>query len=383
MIYLDNGATSFPKPCCVTEAVMNALKYSGGSPGRGGHRNTVKAGETVYRAREAVAEMFSCESDGVIFTNNCTTALNTAIKGICRKGDRLITSALEHNSVLRPLEKLREEGIISYETVRVNPLCEDETLDNFRKAMAVNTKALVCTFASNVFGTVLPIERLGKLCREKGVIFIVDAAQAAGTFRIDMKKMNIEILCMPGHKGLYGPMGTGLMLLSGRVIPEELTQGGTGSYSMITEQPSVLPDRYESGTLNYPGIAGVYSGIKFIRAVGGETSIHAKEYELIKILETDLSVIRKVKLYPNMKSERCAPILSFNIIGRHSEEISSLLDKTGFAVRAGYHCAKLAHENYGTAEYGCVRVTPGFFNSKKDIKNFVFCCNKIALGKKV
>lgn len=383
MIYLDNGATSFPKPCCVTETVMKAMKYSGGSPGRGGHSSSVKAGETVFKTREALAEMFSCESECVIFTNNCTTALNTAIKGICSKGDRIITSTLEHNSVLRPLENLRGKGIITYETVRVNPLSESETLSNFADALSVNTRALVCTFASNVFGTVLPIEKLGKLCREKDVIFIVDAAQAAGTLRIDMKRMNIDILCMPGHKGLFGPMGTGMMLLSGRVNPEELIQGGTGSYSMLTEQPSVLPDRYESGTLNYPGIAGLYSGVKFIKSVGGEEVIHSKENELIKILRNDLSVIRNVKLYPHMCTEVCAPILSFNIDGFHSEEVSSYLDKNGFSVRAGYHCAKLAHENYGTAEQGCVRVTPGYFNSKKDIKNFVFCCNKIALRKKV
>ncbi len=383
MIYLDNGATTFPKPYCVTESVTNALRYSGGSPGRGGHRNTIKAGETVYKTRALISEMFSCESEGVIFTDNCTTSLNTAIKGICRKGDRILTSTLEHNSVLRPLVKLREKGIISYETVKVNPLNDDDTVDNFRKAMSGEVRAVVCTFASNVFGTVLPIERIGKLCKEKDIVFVVDGAQAAGALKIDMKKMNIDILCLPGHKGLYGPMGTGLMLLSGRIMPEELTQGGTGSYSMEKDQPNVIPDRYESGTLNFPGVAGLCSGVKFIRSCGGENAFHQKETELIKILENDLSVIKGVKLYPCMKSSVCAPILSFNIGSYHSEEVSALLDKQGFAVRAGYHCARLAHENYGTAEKGCVRVTPGFFNSKKDIKNFVFCCNKIALGKKL
>lgn len=383
MIYLDNGATTFPKPCSVTESIMNAMKYSAGSPGRGGHRNTIKAGETVYKTRELIAEMFSCESECIIFTNNCTTALNTAIKGVCRKGDRIITSALEHNSVLRPLVKLAEKGIISYETVMVNPMNDNETVDNFRKAIDTGVSAVVCTFASNVFGTVLPVERIGKLCRDNGVIFIVDGAQAAGTLKIDMKKMNIDILCLPGHKGLFGPMGTGIMLLSGRVMPEELTQGGTGSYSMEKEQPAVNPDRYESGTLNYPGIAGLYSGVKFIYACGGEKAFHQKESELINILENDLSVIRGIKLYPHMKSTVNAPILSFNMLNFHSEEVSALLDKAGFAVRAGYHCARLTHENYGTAETGCVRVTPGFFNSKKDIKNFVFYCNKIALRKKL
>ncbi|MBQ3136011.1 MAG: aminotransferase class V-fold PLP-dependent enzyme [Clostridia bacterium] len=383
MIYLDNGATSFPKPASVTESVRNAMRYSGGSPGRGGHKNTLKAGETVFKTRELLGEMFSCESEGVIFTDNCTTAINMAVKGVCRKGDIILTSTLEHNSVLRPLVKLEEKGIISFETVRINPLNDDDTVNNFRKAMSKNVRAVVCTFASNVFGTVLPIQRIGRLCKEQGVIFIVDGAQAAGALSIDMKRMNIDILCLPGHKGLYGPMGTGLMLLSGRVMPEELTQGGTGSFSMEKEQPLVIPDRYESGTLNYPGIAGLCSGVEFIRACGGEKTIHQWETELVKVLENDLSVIKGVKLFPHMKSSVCAPILSFNIGHRHSEEVSALLDKHNFAVRAGYHCARLAHENYGTAEKGCVRVTPGFFNSKKDIKNFVFCCNKIALGKKM
>ncbi|MBE6774854.1 MAG: aminotransferase class V-fold PLP-dependent enzyme [Ruminococcaceae bacterium] len=383
MIYLDNGATTYPKPCSVSESVMNALRFTAGSPGRGGHSQTIKAGETVYRTREIIAEMFSCESENVIFTDNCTTSLNTAIKGVCKKGDRVLTSSLEHNSVLRPLEKLREKGIISFGIFRVSPQNDEETLEGIRSLMSLKPKAIVCTFASNVFGTVLPIERIGRLCRESDVIFIVDGAQAAGSIKIDMKKMNIDILCLPGHKGLYGPMGTGLMLLSGRVMPEELTQGGTGSYSMDEKQPHSVPDRYESGTLNFPGIAGLYSGVRFIRSCGGEDAVHGKEMELIDILESDLSAVRHIRLYPEMKSALRSPILSFNVDGFHSEEVSSLLDKCGVAVRAGYHCAKLAHESYGTSEIGCVRVTPGFFNTKKDIKNFVFYCNKIAMRQKI
>ena len=383
MIYLDNGATSFPKPCCVTESVMRTMKYSGGSPGRGSHSNSIKAGETVYKTRELLGEMFSCEAEGVIFTDNCTTALNTAIKGVCKQGDKVITSSLEHNSVLRPLEKLRQQGVISYEVIKVNPLCDSETVRRFKETMDGDTRVVVCTFASNVFGTVLPIEEIGRLCRERDIIFIVDGAQAAGTLKIDMKRMNIDILCLPGHKGLFGPSGTGIMLLSGRIMPEELTQGGTGSYSMEENQPDSVPDRYESGTLNLPGIAGLYSGVKFIRDYGGESAVHRKEASLIRVLEEDLSVIKGVKLYPYMKSSVRSPILSFNIGDRHSEEVGAYLDKHAIAVRAGYHCAGLTHKNYGTADSGCVRVTPGIFNSVKDIKNLVFYCNKIALGKKM
>ncbi len=383
MIYLDNGATSFPKPCCVTESVIRAMKYSGGSPGRGGHKNSIKAGETVFKARESLGAMFSCEAENVVFTDNCTTALNTAIKGVCKKGDRVLTSTLEHNSVLRPLEKLQTQGVISYETVKVNPLSDAETVKKFSEAADKKVKIIVCTFASNVFGTVLPIEEIGRLCRERDIIFIVDGAQAAGTIDIDMKRMNIDILCLPGHKGLFGPSGTGAMLLSGRVMPEELTQGGTGSNSMDKLQPLSLPDRYESGTLNFPGIAGLYSGVSFISSFGGVKAVHRKETELINILEEDLSVIKNIKLYPYMKSDISSPILSFNIGDYHSEEVAAYLDKYGIAVRAGYHCAGLAHKSYGTVDSGCVRVTPGIFNSKKDIKNLAFCCNKIALCKKM
>lgn len=383
MIYLDNGATSFPKPCRVIEAVNNAMRYSFASPGRGGHQSTIKAGETVYKARELIGEMFSCEGEGVIFTSNCTESLNIAIKGVCKKGDNIITSSLEHNSVLRPLEWLKNQEIIDYKVVKVNPLCDRETLDGFKNSIDKSTRAIVCTFASNVFGTVLPIEKIGRLCKERNIIFIVDAAQAAGRLKIDMKKMNIDILCIPGHKGLFGPMGTGAMLLSGRVIPQELKQGGTGSNSVDKLQPHLLPDKYESGTLNFPGIAGLYEGVKFIASHGGEEALHYKEAQLIRLLETDLSVIKGVKLFSDMRTVPAAPILSFNIGNYHSEEVSSLLDRYNIAVRAGYHCAGLAHKNHGTMETGCVRVTPGIFNSKKDIKNFVFYCNKIALGRKM
>ncbi len=384
MIYLDNSATTFPKPEGVIDAVTNAQRLLGANPGRGGHRSTIKAGETVYKAREALSEMFGCESDGVVFTMNCTMSLNTAIKGIAEKGDHFIISSLEHNSVLRPIEFLKEKGIITYDVAFVNPQNEDETVRNFSALIKKGkTKAIVCTYASNVFGTVLPIERLGRLCKAKGLIFIVDAAQAAGTFSIDMKEMNIDILCVPGHKSLFGPMGTGAMLISGRVVPESLIQGGTGSFSMDKSQPDAVPDKFESGTTNFPGIAGLLAGVNFINKYGGEKAIHQKERELIKILREDLSVIRGIILYDKMRSKINSPILPFNIRGLHSEEVGDSLDRGSFAVRAGYHCAYLAHNSYGTAESGVVRVSPGIFNSKKDIKNLVFYLNKIAMRKKM
>lgn len=380
MIYLDNAATTFPKPDCVIKSVNRAMML-GANPGRGGHKGSLKAGEIIYSTREKLAEMFSCESEGVIFTGNCTGALNTAIKGTLNKGDHIIISSLEHNSVLRPTEFLKQKNIVSYDVATVNPKDEEETLRNFSSLINKNTKVIVCTYASNVFGTVLPIEKIGQLCRNKDLIFIVDGAQAAGTLPIDMKKMNIDILCMPGHKGLFGPMGTGVMLLSGRIIPESLIQGGTGSFSMEVGQPDVLPDRFESGTSNFPGIAGLYSGISFINSYGGISAVHKKETELIKILKEDISVIKDAVMYENMCSKINSPILSFNIKDYHSEEIDAYLDRNGFAVRAGYHCAYLTHNTCTTKDTGCVRISPGIFNSKKDIKNLVFCLNKIALRK--
>lgn len=384
MIYLDNSATTFPKPESVITAMTNAQKLLGANPGRGGHQSTIKAGETVYKTREALSEMFGCESDGVVFTLNCTMSLNTAIKGIAKKGDHFIISSLEHNSVLRPIEYLKEKGIITYDVAYVNPLNEDETVRNFSALIRKGkTKAIVCTYASNVFGTVLPIERLGRLCKAKGLVFIVDAAQAAGTIPIDMKNQNIDILCVPGHKSLFGPMGTGVMLLSGRIVPDSFIQGGTGSFSMDKSQPDIIPDKFESGTSNFPGIAGLLAGVNFIKKYGGEKAIHQKERALVKVLREDLSVVRGIILYDKMLSKINSPILPFNIQGLHSEEVGDSLDRGGFAVRAGYHCAYLAHNNYGTAETGAVRVSPGIFNSKKDIKNLVFYINKIALRKKM
>ena len=212
MIYLDNAATSFPKPQIVITSMIKAQRDIGANAGRGGHKATVKAGEIVYSTREALGEMFGCDSERVAFTLNCTHALNTAIKGILKSGDHVIISSLEHNSVLRPVHKLGENGI-SYSVAKVSPLDDYETLRAFEGLIQKNTKAIICTMVSNVFGTVLPIDKIASLCKTRGLIFIVDAAQGAGTIKIDMNKMNIDVLCMPGHKGLLGPMGTGVIML--------------------------------------------------------------------------------------------------------------------------------------------------------------------------
>ncbi len=381
MIYLDNAATTFPKPIAVYDAMYSWARCFGANPGRGGHRLSIKAGERVFACREKLAGHFGCESENVAFTNNCTAALNTAIKGVLKQGDHVVISSLEHNSVLRPVHDMAQRGIITYSVARVNPLDDNETLKSFAFNIKENTRAVICTHVSNVFGTVLPVEKLSAYCRSKGILFILDGAQSAGSHSINLKKQGIDILCIPGHKGLLGPMGTGAILFGEGVEIKELMQGGTGSHSLSELQPTVYPDRLESGTVNMPGIAGLYEGIRHIELFGGEGAVLDKEAELIRLLKEDLSVIPSVDMFLEMQGGKSTNLLSFNLGDLHSELVSSMLDKEGIAVRAGYHCSYLAHKNYGTGEKGCVRVSTGIFNSKKDIKNLVFSLNKIAKSK--
>ncbi len=380
MIYLDNAATSYPKPESVTDSALYAM-HQGGNSGRGSHKTAIKAGEIIYDVREKLAHMFSCESDRVIFTFNCTLALNTAIRGSVSRGDHVIISSLEHNSVLRPVHALKNEGIITYSVAKVNALSDDETVKNFASLIKKETSLIVCTAVSNVFGTVLPIERIGRLCRKRGIRFIVDGAQAAGVRETDMRRTGIDILCMPGHKALMGLMGTGALLLAEGVDVKPLVFGGTGSFSMIKEQPEVYPDRLESGTLNLPGIASLGAGVDFIEKVGGVKPIHEKEKQLTRILYSDLSVMKNVNLYTNLSGKNASGIVAFNLRGMHSEQVGELLSEGGFAVRAGYHCAYLAHSSCKTDKTGVVRVSPGYFTTKKDIKNLIFYLNKIAMRK--
>lgn len=381
MIYLDNAATSFPKPQCVLDAVYNVSRCFGANPGRGGHRLSLKAGEKVFLCREKLASHFGCSSENVAFTANCTSALNTAIKGILKKGDHVIISSLEHNSVLRPVFAMAQSGDITYSVARVNPFDDNETLRNFMNQVKVNTSTIIATHVSNVFGTVLPVDKLAAFCRARGLYFILDGAQSAGSHTVNIKKQGIDVLCIPGHKGLLGPMGTGALLFGEGIRIGELIQGGTGSFSLSELQPDTYPDRLESGTLNLSGIAGLAKGIEFFEKFGGERAVFQKESELVKIFVEGLSVIKGARAYTEMTAGKNSNLVAFNIKDLHSEHVASILDKSGVAVRAGYHCSFLAHKTYGTTEKGCVRVSPGIFNSKKDIKNLLFCLNQIAINK--
>ncbi len=377
MIYLDNAATTYPKPQSVIRAMNEATVLYGANPGRGGHAMAMKSGKRVYEARELIARMFSCSSERVIFTLNCTSSLNTAIRGVLSKGDHVIISDLEHNSVLRPVHAMKKEGLISYDVFSVDSKSKENTIKNLEHLIRRNTSAVICTAVSNVFGTVLPLKEISALLRRRNILFIVDGSQAAGSHSLSMKKLGIDILCLPGHKGLMGPMGTGLLLLSDDADIKELTSGGTGSNSMELDQPGFYPDRLESGTVNLPGIAALKAGAEFISRTG-EEAIMEKEWELLRLLIEDLHSIRGITVYDGMLNGR-TNLCSFNVNNIPSERVAQLLDKCGIAVRAGYHCSYLAHNFHGTSQGGTVRVSTGPFNTKKDVKNLSFCLNKIAL----
>lgn len=382
MIYFDNGATTFPKPRGVSVAVNDVLQKFGANPGRSGHNLSLKSAEIMYDCRKNLADFFNVSSpENVIFTSNCTSALNTVIKGILKKGDHAVISSLEHNAVVRPLEELKDKEI-TYSVAECVPYDDEATIDNFRNAMNERTRLVICTHASNVFGIKLPIKRLGALCRLHGVLFCVDAAQTAGVTELSFDDTSIDYLCMSGHKGLYGPMGTGALIINSDIHPKSLIQGGTGSLSYQKSQPEILPDMYESGTPNLPGIAGLSEGIKFINRCGIE-KIERHEMRLAKMLYDNLNKMERVELYtqrPN--SEISVPVISFNIKDEDSEDIADRLNKFGIAVRAGLHCAPLAHESFGTIDRGTVRVVISAFNTDSDVRNFISALNKIIWFKK-
>lgn len=379
MIYLDNAATTFPKPPAVTKAVENALRIYGANPGRSGHEMTLKTSEEIYKCRKKAAAMFGADSaQDVVFTLNCTHALNLSIKGIVKPGCHVITSNLEHNSVIRPLYALKQQGKLNFDVANVVPGDDKATVEAFRQLIRPNTSLIVCTHVSNVFGVILPVREIGQLAASHGITFIVDAAQSAGVLPINIQQMNIDYLCMPGHKGLYGPMGTGMLITTKGDVLATLMEGGTGSVSQQLEQPDFLPDRLESGTINTPGVIGLSAGIDFVRQKG-EEKLYYHELSLTQYLYDNIKKIGNVQLYmPRPVSPHFAPVLSFNIKGAASGDIGEALAKQGVAVRTGLHCAPLAHNAFGTIQDGTVRLCPGAFTTRQEIDKAVFYIIKIA-----
>lgn len=368
MMYFDNAATTFPKPRETIEFSAAAQRMFLANPGRSGHKMAMKTLDMVVRCREEVAELFHFDQpDNVIFTKNATEALNIAIKGVLKPGYHVVISSFEHNAVYRPVVALHELGV-SYSVAAVEPLDDGATLENFRAAIQENTALICCNHISNVFGNVLPIEQIAALAQEKGIPFLLDASQSAGTMEIDLSRIPITYLCAPGHKGLLGPTGTGILLVGGDESLIPLMEGGTGSLSISPKQPDFLPDRLESGTLNVAGIAGLLAGVRFVRRIG-EKRIGAREERLVRRMEKGLSRIPNVTLYlPDLPDKH---LFAFNIDGMDSEAVGAALAQQEIAVRCGIHCAPLAHESMGTEELGCVRVSPGYFNTEREADAFV------------
>lgn len=364
MIYLDNAATSFPKPPRVIRAMTEALQEYGANPGRGGHQLALKAGRTVEKCREAAAEFFGAPApERVIFTRNCTESLNLAIMGLLHKGNEVICSHGEHNAVMRPLERFVSRGDITVKLLRpdTDGLLSPDTL---RKAITAATALVIICHASNVTGVIQPVPELGAICREKGIPFLVDAAQTAGMLDVTLDGLNADLIAMPGHKGLMGPHGTGLLILREGINPEPLILGGTGSASESVRQPDLLPDKYESGTLNLPGIAGLLAGIEYVRR--HREVIHLHETRLNERLRHQLHLIPGLTLLGGDFVPRVG-ITAVVPDGGDSAALSDALDATGVAVRGGLHCAPAMHSFLGTMKSGAVRFSPGPFNTERDI----------------
>ena len=378
LIYWDNAATTWPKPYTVPQAVTTAMNRYGANPGRSGHRMSLDTAEMVYTCREEVAAFFGLpDPAGVIFTLNCTMALNTVIHGLLADGGRAVISDLEHNAVWRPLNALACGREKRFDVAAWSP-DDDETVENFRRAIRPDTRLILCTHASNVFGVTLPIRRLAALAHEYGLAFCVDAAQTAGVLPIDMERDGIDYLCVAAHKGLYAPMGMGLLLCREPERVRPMVRGGTGSLSMRAEQPEDLPDRLESGTLNTVGIAGLTAGLRFVRERGRQT-VYRHEINLLRQVYDGLAVCPRVRLYtPRPVCGQSAPVLSVNVDGVPPEQVAAQLDEAGVAVRAGLHCAPLAHTHFGTLPAGTVRLAPGAFSTAAEAEKICKLFHQIA-----
>lgn len=374
MVYLDNAATTYPKPASVISKNSYALVNYGANPGRAGHKLSMETAEAVYNARKLCGDFFGAKPENVCFMLNCTEALNTAIKGIARDKCHFVTSDLEHNAVLRPLTSVSKRKEVSFSTAKTYD-DREKTVKSFEALIRPDTKAIVCTCASNVTGKILPYKEIAALCQKRGICFILDAAQGAGVLPISLED-GINIICAAGHKGLYGPMGTGLLITDGKFPLNTLIEGGTGSLSKELTQPDFLPDRFESGTINTSGAIALGAGIAFVNQKGMR-SIYEHEWQLCKYAAERLKNIKGVKLYGDFTRDN-VPLFVFNIEGMGSEQTAAALSDRGFYLRGGFHCAYSAHKKIGTTESGAVRFAPSAFTSKNEAAAFVRAVEKIA-----
>lgn len=368
-VYLDNAATSSRKPESVKKAILNYYENIGASPGRGGYNDSIKAGRIILEARSKLADFFNVpKPEQIVFTHNVTYALNMGLKGVLKNNDHVITTTMEHNSVLRPLKGLEQKGIIEVDYIQC---ADDGTLDpkKIQKYIKNNTKLIVITYASNVTGTLMPVQEIADIAEKNGVYFFLDTAQAAGAYEIDFQKLKTDFLAFTGHKGLMGPPGTGGFALSQKLSNnmDSLIEGGTGSISDQEYQPDFLPDKFESGTLNTPGIAGLKAGVEFIETKGLD-NIRQHELKLAEMFIDNLKQIDDINIYGPVDIEKQAPTISITHKEHDLGQLSYILDdKYGIMTRSGLHCAPFAHKTIGSFPEGTLRFSIGYFNTEDEI----------------
>ncbi|MGL5640842.1 MAG: aminotransferase class V-fold PLP-dependent enzyme [Paraclostridium sp.] len=376
MIYLDNAATTFPKPRQVYEAVLDCMENYGANPGRAGHKLAMRAGREIYECRENIAKLLNVTNPmSIVFTHNATDSLNLAIKGVVNSGDHIITTSVEHNSVIRPIKALEKKGVENTivkcdEYGQLNP-------EDIKKAIKPNTKLIVTTHASNVCGTIIDIESVGNIAKENNILYLVDASQTLGVYDVDVQKLNVDMIAAPGHKCLLGPQGTGILYIRDGINVNILKEGGTGSNSEELFQPNMMPDRYESGTHNTPGIAGLNAGVKFVLETGID-KIREHEEQLCEYMLNKLKEVPNIKIYGPIDSKKRAAVISINIGDIDSGELTFILDDMyDIETRSGIHCSPLAHETLGTLRQGTVRFSLGYFNTKEEIEKTIEALKEI------
>ena len=376
MIYFDNAATTMVKPDCVIDAVVNAMRHFGNS-GRGAHEASLDASRLIYETRERISNLFHLGNPmQVAFTSNSTESLNTAIQGLFEAGDHVITTVLEHNSVLRPLYLMETRGV----DVTILPCDEKGVLryDLLEESIRPETKAVVCTHASNLTGNKMDLERIGQVCRKHGIKLIVDASQTAGVLPIDMEKQNIDVLCFTGHKGLLGPQGTGGICVREGIQIRPLKSGGSGVHTYLKEHPKDMPTALEAGTLNGHGIAGLHASLGFLGETGID-AIHRREASLMRRFYEGVTKIPSVKVYGDFSTDDRAAIVALNIGDYDSSEVSDELAVTyGISTRPGAHCAPLMHQSFGTVDQGMVRFSFSYFNTEEEVDTGIRAVRELA-----
>jgi len=378
MIYFNNAATSWPKPESVYQEVDQFFRNSGMNPGRSGSAETLDSARMIFEIREKIADFFSIkDSAHLVFNSGATESLNTVLKGVLKSGDHVITSKMEHNSILRPLERLKTEREIEVDHINLDLESAEVDYQSLKNAIKDNTRLIAISHASNVLGTVNDLQKIGELAAAEGILFLVDAAQTAGVIPIDVDKMKIDFLAVPGHKSLFGPPGVGALYVRDSETLLPLKEGGTGANSLSIKQPKIMPDYLEAGTLNTPGIIGLGAGIKFIQNEGLE-NIHQQEMNLLKKLIDGLTSLAAFKVYGKKDTNNRTAVTAFNLEGCSSNQLAFKLQHDyDIQLRAGLHCAPLLHKFLGTDDLGLLRISPGYFNTEAEVNELLNILEKI------